>query len=82
MLGAEARGYTLSAPPEECALGGLLAHLGREHKNFQPSNAHFGLMPGFEERIAKKERKERYAERAMTSFAEWLHKENLMCNEV
>lgn len=77
-LAAEAKGQKLSAPPAESALGGLLAHLGRKVKNFQPSNAHFGLMPEFEERIAKKERRERYAQRAVQSFDEWLRNENLM----
>lgn len=76
LLGGEARDRKLSPPPEESALGALLAYLKRPAKNFQPSNAHFGLMPEFQERISKKERRERYAERAMKSFEEWFRREN------
>lgn len=74
VLGAEARGESLASPPEESALGALLAHLRRKNKNFQPSNAHFGLMPEFEIKLSKKIRKEKYAERAEKSFQDWLRR--------
>ena len=71
LLGARARGKALPLPPEECALGGLLAHLRRPVKKFQPSNAHFGLMPDLPERAKKVDRKAKFAERAVAAFAAW-----------
>ena len=66
------QGKTLAHPPLTTALGALLGHLETEAKHFQPSNAHFGLMPAPLERIPKKERKEWYAQRARAAFAAWL----------
>lgn len=77
LLGKQYAGFQVKTPPAESALGGLLWHLRRRVKNFQPSNANFGLMPEFEERIPKKTRKERYAERAEKSFQDWLSQSNL-----
>jgi methylenetetrahydrofolate--tRNA-(uracil-5-)-methyltransferase len=71
LLAAKARGRGLAPPPPESALGGLLRHLRQGVKRFQPSNAHFGLMPELPERVKKKERRERYAERARAAFAAW-----------
>lgn len=75
VLASLARGGELRQPPPETALGSLLAHLQRPVKNFQPSNAHFGLMPEFAEKIRKKERRQRYAQRAEDAFAQWLERE-------
>ena len=72
VLLAKITGNTLDLPPVTTALGALLGHLRTEQKKFQPSNAHFGLMPEPGFRIAKKERKEWYAQRARTDFAAWL----------
>ena len=71
LLAAKARGRELAPPPPESALGALLGHLRRTAKHFQPSNAHFGLMPALQERANKKERRSRYAERARAAFAAW-----------
>ncbi|MDR0466375.1 MAG: methylenetetrahydrofolate--tRNA-(uracil(54)-C(5))-methyltransferase (FADH(2)-oxidizing) TrmFO [Deltaproteobacteria bacterium] len=71
LLAAKARGEKLAPPPPESALGALLGHLRQASKNFQPSNAHFGLMPDLPERVKKKERRARYAERARAAFAAW-----------
>ncbi|MDR0466503.1 MAG: methylenetetrahydrofolate--tRNA-(uracil(54)-C(5))-methyltransferase (FADH(2)-oxidizing) TrmFO [Deltaproteobacteria bacterium] len=71
LLAAKVRGCGLAPPPPESALGALLGHLRQAAKNFQPSNAHFGLMPVLSERAKKKERRARYAERARTAFAAW-----------
>lgn len=71
-LAARAAGRTLAPPPPETALGALLAHLATPVKHFQPSNAHFGLMPVPEQRLPKKERKQWYAERSRKAFSAWL----------
>jgi methylenetetrahydrofolate--tRNA-(uracil-5-)-methyltransferase len=71
LLAAKARGRTLAPPPPESALGALLGHLRHTVKRFQPSNAHFGLMPDLPERVKKKERRTRYAERGRQAFAAW-----------
>jgi methylenetetrahydrofolate--tRNA-(uracil-5-)-methyltransferase len=66
-------GATLAPPPVTSALGALLGHLrATPPKRFQPSNAHFGLMPELNRRAGKKIRKELYGQRARDSFAAWL----------
>ncbi|MDR2851334.1 MAG: methylenetetrahydrofolate--tRNA-(uracil(54)-C(5))-methyltransferase (FADH(2)-oxidizing) TrmFO [Desulfovibrio sp.] len=70
LLLAARRGLTL--PPPESALGALLTHLQRPAKQFQPSNAHFGLMPELDEKARKKDRRFLYAARARKAFAAWL----------
>ncbi len=69
---AQEQGKTLHLPPVQSAFGALLMHLQTEVKKFQPSNAHFGLMPELEERAKKKERKLLYSKRARECFAAWL----------
>ncbi len=69
---AELEGKKFILPPEQSALGALLMHLQRPVKKFQPSNAHFGLMPELEVRAKKKERKALYGQRAREYFATWL----------
>lgn len=70
-LACKAEGKTLTVPPRETALGALLGHLRMAVKKFQPSNAHFGLMPELEGKPRKKERKAMYALRAREAFMEW-----------
>ncbi len=66
-------GASVAPPPNTTALGGLLSHLRTPPaKRFQPSNAHFGLMPELNRRAGKKIRKELYGQRARESFAAWL----------
>ncbi len=69
---ARHREKILYPPPLTSILGGLLHHLQVEVKNFQPSNAHFGLVPALEGRIKKKERKGILAQRARQDFASWV----------
>lgn len=72
-LAAKLSGSTLAPPPNTTALGGLLGHLRTPPaKRFQPSNAHFGLMPELNRRAGKKIRKELYGQRARESFTAWL----------
>ena len=72
LLDARARGITLQNPPAESALGALINHLRTPVKRFQPSNAHFGLMPELGERARKKDRKALYSARAQQAFGSWL----------
>ena len=73
VLAAKLSGSALAPPPNTTALGGLLSHLRTPPaKRFQPSNAHFGLMPELNRRAGKKIRKELYGQRAREAFAEWL----------
>lgn len=73
MLAARLAGAPLETPPNTSALGGLLSHLRTPPvKRFQPSNAHFGLMPELGRRAGKKIRKELYGQRARESFRTWL----------
>lgn len=72
VLAARARGRDVPPPPPQCALGALLGHLRTPAKHFQPSNAHFGLMPELGEKARKKDRKALYAARAQESFDRWL----------
>ncbi|MDP2848633.1 MAG: methylenetetrahydrofolate--tRNA-(uracil(54)-C(5))-methyltransferase (FADH(2)-oxidizing) TrmFO [Humidesulfovibrio sp.] len=72
-LAAKLAGKPLAPPPNITALGALLSHLRTPPvKRFQPSNAHFGLMPDLNRRAGKKVRKELYGQRARDAFAEWL----------
>ncbi|SCM73745.1 methylenetetrahydrofolate--tRNA-(uracil(54)-C(5))-methyltransferase (FADH(2)-oxidizing) TrmFO [Desulfovibrio sp. 86] len=72
LLDARARGARLPTPPAESALGALINHLRTPVKRFQPSNAHFGLMPELGERARKKDRKALYSARAQEAFGSWL----------
>lgn len=71
----------LLAPPADTALGALLMHLRTPVKNFQPSNANFGLMPELGVRAKKKERKALYSVRARESFAAWREQAGLTMQE-
>ncbi|MDM8216663.1 methylenetetrahydrofolate--tRNA-(uracil(54)-C(5))-methyltransferase (FADH(2)-oxidizing) TrmFO [Desulfovibrio piger] len=71
LLEAQAQGRNLPAPPPTTALGALLQHLRTPVKRFQPSNAHFGLMPELAERAKKQDRKALYSARAQADFAQW-----------
>ena len=72
LLDARARGFKLPTLPAESALGALINHLRTPVKRFQPSNAHFGLMPELGERARKKDRKALYSARAQQAFGSWL----------
>lgn len=62
--------------PEETMIGAMAEYITSANPgNFQPINANFGLVPPFEERIkGKKERYEKYAERALTTIQNFLKK--------
>jgi len=65
-------------PPPETALGSLITHLTAGNpKRFQPSNINFGLFPGLQQRVPKKFRGEKYAERALQALQEWRSEINI-----
>ena len=70
-VAAHLRGSQLVQPPTTTALGAMLGHLQLPVKKFQPSNAHFGLMPDLGERAKKKDRKALFSQRAREDFAAW-----------
>jgi methylenetetrahydrofolate--tRNA-(uracil-5-)-methyltransferase len=72
---SEAAGHPLSAPPQETALGALLAHItgGADAETYQPMNINFGLMPPLTGPKSKKaDRKKLYTERARAALADWI----------
>ncbi|MBQ9537160.1 MAG: methylenetetrahydrofolate--tRNA-(uracil(54)-C(5))-methyltransferase (FADH(2)-oxidizing) TrmFO [Desulfovibrionaceae bacterium] len=78
VLAARLLGYTLSQPPKETALGALLGYLQVVQKKFQPSNAHFGLMPALDTKLKKIDRKKAYSERARSAFKTWQQNQRLV----
>jgi methylenetetrahydrofolate--tRNA-(uracil-5-)-methyltransferase len=63
---------SISLPPQETTLGGLLRFLNTPKKHFQPMNVNFGLLPPLEQRAKKAKRKELYAQRALQACDVWL----------
>ena len=59
-------------PPPETALGSLITHLtASDPKRFQPSNINFGLFPNLKQRVPKRFRGEKYAERSLQALTKW-----------
>jgi methylenetetrahydrofolate--tRNA-(uracil-5-)-methyltransferase len=65
-------GRPAQLPPETTSLGGLLGHLRRERKPFQPSNITWSHVPPVEERLRKTDRKTALAARALRDLDAWL----------
>jgi methylenetetrahydrofolate--tRNA-(uracil-5-)-methyltransferase len=71
-LAAERHGRTLAPLPATTALGALARHLTESPaKHFQPANINYGLFAELEQRVAKKQRRTAYAERAWHDLGEW-----------
>lgn len=70
----EILGLTPRIPPKTTAIGALLAHVteNAEISSFQPMNINFGLMPEFEKKVKKFDRKKAYTKRAMEDLKSWL----------
>ena len=65
-------GMPFATPPRTTALGALLHHVSRsEGKTYQPMNVNFGLFEPLGGKVRKKNRGERYMERALTDLEEW-----------
>jgi methylenetetrahydrofolate--tRNA-(uracil-5-)-methyltransferase len=72
---ARLRGDTLTPPPPTTAVGGLYLHVTRPRaprEQFSPTNINFGLLPGLEGRVPKRDRKKLIAERARRDLTLWL----------
>jgi len=75
----QVKGQEPLAPPRETASGSLIDYITSSHKNFQPINMNFGLLPAPEKRIKKKEERRKYqADKAGTIMEEFLHKNKLL----
>lgn len=63
---ARVRGEEPAPFPRETALGSLTHYISHyEGKNFQPMNVNFGLMPPLPQRVPKKEKNQKIADRAL-----------------
>jgi methylenetetrahydrofolate--tRNA-(uracil-5-)-methyltransferase len=72
---ASLRGATCPPPPPTTALGGLFHHLRMPRgkgQRFNPTNINFGLLPRLEQKMKKRERKQKLAERARADLGPWL----------
>jgi methylenetetrahydrofolate--tRNA-(uracil-5-)-methyltransferase len=71
---ADRHGSELSLPPATTALGALINHItaGADEKTFQPMNVNFGLFPGLDGKVKKKERRQAYSRRALHDLEAWL----------
>jgi methylenetetrahydrofolate--tRNA-(uracil-5-)-methyltransferase len=63
----------VSPPPVTTALGGVLTHLGRDARDYQPSNVTWAwLPPPVDRRLKKRDRYEAMARRALDDLTQWL----------
>jgi len=73
MLAQSLLGHAVTPPPPTTALGGVLTHLGRDIKDYQPSNVTWAWLPPMaDRRMKKRERYEAMAERALSELARWI----------
>jgi len=62
-------------PPPTTALGGVLTHLGRDARDYQPSNVTWAWLPPVaDRRLKKRYRYEAMARRALDDLAGWLER--------
>jgi methylenetetrahydrofolate--tRNA-(uracil-5-)-methyltransferase len=68
-----ARGVNPATPPPATMTGALLAYIISPFSAaaFQPMNANFGILPALEVPAGKKDRKKRYADRALAAIKDW-----------
>ncbi|RKX56826.1 MAG: methylenetetrahydrofolate--tRNA-(uracil(54)-C(5))-methyltransferase (FADH(2)-oxidizing) TrmFO [Thermodesulfobacteriota bacterium] len=60
-------------PPAATAHGALIQHITRaDPKRFQPMNINFGLFPGLEKKIPRRERGKAYSQRALEAWKGFL----------
>jgi methylenetetrahydrofolate--tRNA-(uracil-5-)-methyltransferase len=67
-----ATGRAYAVPPQETALGALMAHItNADARHFQPMNVNYGLFPDLPGRVKKKEKRQLLAERALSELETW-----------
>ena len=54
--------------PIETCHGALANYITSPTKNFQPMNINFGLMPPFDEKVKRRDKKSKLSERALTAI--------------
>jgi methylenetetrahydrofolate--tRNA-(uracil-5-)-methyltransferase len=71
---AERLGLELPAPPPDCALGALLAHItgGADAGTFQPMNVNFGLFPPVSGSGKRTEKRPLIVARARAALGAWI----------
>jgi methylenetetrahydrofolate--tRNA-(uracil-5-)-methyltransferase len=68
-------GQPFTTPSRTTAMGALLHHVSRsEGKTFQPMNVNFGLFEPLGGKVRKKDRGERYRDRALSDMEEWVRR--------
>jgi len=73
MLAQSLLGHAVTPPPPTTALGGVITHLQRDVKDYQPSNVTWAWLPPLENRRLKKhDRYEAMARRALDDLAAWM----------
>jgi methylenetetrahydrofolate--tRNA-(uracil-5-)-methyltransferase len=73
MLAQSLLGRDVSPPPVTTALGGVLTHLSRDVREYQPSNVTWAWLPPLaDRRLKKRDRYEAMARRALEDQAAWL----------
>jgi len=73
MLAQSLLGHVVTPPPSTTALGGVLTHLGRASRDYQPSNVTWAWLPPLEDgRMKKRERYDAMAYRALRDLARWI----------
>jgi methylenetetrahydrofolate--tRNA-(uracil-5-)-methyltransferase len=73
MLAQSLLGHAVTPPPPTTALGGVLTHLGRDVKEYQPSNVTWAWLPPLaDRRLKKRDRYEAMAKRALDDLARWI----------
>jgi methylenetetrahydrofolate--tRNA-(uracil-5-)-methyltransferase len=63
------KGLVFTPPEPTTCIGALYRYISTERKNFQPMNANFGLVEGYDKR-----KKEQVAARALESIEQWKQK--------
>ena len=72
-LDLERRGGDVEPFPATTALGAMARHLTESTaKHFQPANINYGLFEPFPKKIRRRERRQRYTERAAEALGSWM----------
>jgi methylenetetrahydrofolate--tRNA-(uracil-5-)-methyltransferase len=73
MLAQSLLGRAVTPPPETTALGGVITHIGRQGREYQPSNVTWAWVPPMtNRRLKKRDRYEALAQRALADLAAWI----------